>query len=70
MKKLKVEQPHLGDPTIEEEVKETLLQQFNNISPKGGRQLLMDSGVLILLEWGIANAIIFDTVRREKETKY
>lgn len=30
----------------------------------------MDSGGLILLEWDIANAIIFYAVRKEKDTKY
>lgn len=55
---------------IEEETKVELMQNFSQITPKGGRQLLKDSTIFILLEWDITNPMIFYVVRKEKETKF
>lgn len=38
--------------------------------PEGGKQLLKDSGVLLLKEWDIANATIFDTVKKSKDAQF
>ena len=69
-KKIKAEKPSKEDSKIEEEIKENLLHDFDKITPKYGRKLLNDVGILILLEWDIANAIVFDVVKKEIYTKY
>ena len=63
--KMKAEQPDVEDSAIEKVVKEELTQGFNDITPEGGWILLKEAEILIFLEWDIANAIIFDLVRRE-----
>ena len=67
---MKAEQPNVEDSAIEEVVKEELTQGFNDITPEGGRILLKEAGILILLEWDIANAIVFDSVWREGQEKF
>ena len=68
--KIKVEQPNVEAFTIEEVVKEELIRIFDAITHEAGRTLLRDVGILILLEWDIANPMVFDVVRRESQTKY
>ena len=67
---MKAEQSNVEDSAIEEVVREKLTQGFNDITPEGGRMLLKEVGILILLEWDIANAIVFDSVRREGQAKF
>ena len=67
---MKVEQPNVEDSTIEEVVKEELTQGFNDITPEGGRILLKEAGILIFPEWDTANAIVFDSVRREGQARF
>ena len=42
-----------------------MTRSFNDITPEASRALLKDAWILIFLEWDIANAMIFDDVRRE-----
>ena len=58
-KRLKTEQPGRHESEIEEEIKANFIEEFAQITPKGGTQILKDSGVLLLPEWDIANAIFF-----------
>ena len=69
-KKIKAKQPDVEESTIEEVVKDELTQIFDDITPEGGRLLLKDAGILILLEWDIANAMVFDAIRREGQTRF
>ena len=68
--KIKAEKPNVEVSAIEEVVKEELIRSFDAITPKAGRALLKDAGILILLQWDTDNAMIFDAVRREGQTKY
>jgi len=43
----------------------TQMKEVKDISPDQGRQMIRDSGVLLLPEWDIASAIVLDTVRRQ-----
>ena len=63
--KIKVEQIDVEVFSIKEVVKEDLIRSFDAITPKARRAMLKDARILILLEWDIANAMIFDVVRRE-----
>ena len=44
-----------------------MIRNFDAITLDHGRKLLKDARFLILLEWDIANAMIFDAVRREEK---
>ena len=68
--KIKVEQLDVDISTIEEVVKDELTRIFDNITLEDSRALLKDVRILILPEWDIANAMIFDDVRREGQTRY
>ena len=68
--KIKIEKLEKEDFVIEEEIKEVILQDFDNITPKSCRQLLNDVGILILPKWDIASASIFYAIRKETATKY
>lgn len=41
------------------------MREFEAITPKEGRKLIADFGVLILPEWDIADVIVFYAVRKE-----
>lgn len=41
--------------------------EFEAITPKQGRKLIADARVLILPKWDIADALIFDAVRKETQ---
>ena len=64
--KIKAEQSILDMSTIEEVVKEEEIRNFYAITLEAGRVLLKDAWILILLKWDIANARVFDEVRRER----
>ena len=68
--KIKAKQPDVEESTIEEVVKDELTRSFDNITPKAGRTLLKDARILILQKWDIANAMVFDAVRRESQARY
>ena len=69
-KKIKAKQPDVEESVIEEVVKDELTRSFNDITPKDSRALLKDVGILIFPEWDIANAMVFDAVRREGQTRF
>ena len=67
--KINAEQPDKLEPVIKEEVKSKILSDFSQFTPEAGRQIVKQSGVLLLLEWDISNAIVFDSVRKQRDVK-
>ena len=67
--KIKAEQPDKSDSIIKEEVKSKFLNDFSKFTPEAGRQIVKQLGVLLLPEWDIVNAIIFDSVRKQKDVQ-
>ena len=67
--KVKAEQPDKSDSAIKEEVKSKFLNDFAQFTPEAGRQIVKQSGVLILPEWDIVNALIFYSIRKQKDVK-
>ena len=67
--RIKEEQLDVEAYSIEKVVKEELIRSFDAITLEAGRELLKDAGILILPEWDIANAMVFDAMRRESQTK-
>ncbi|MFC1451555.1 hypothetical protein ABXK36_38010, partial [Bacillus cereus] len=46
------------------------LEDFSQLTPKAKRQLVEESRVMVLPEWDIDNANIFDCIRKEKYVQY
>lgn len=63
--KRKNEQPHKVATALEEEVKQEMMAKFKTITPEQGREMVAKAGVLILPEWDIADALVFEVVRKE-----
>ena len=68
--KIKVEQPCKLDSFIKEKVKSKFLSDFAQFTPKAGRKLVKQLWVLIFPEWDIVNAMIFYSIRKEKDVYY
>lgn len=45
------------------------MNDFSKFTPEAGRQIVKQSGVLILPEWDIVNALVFDSIRKQKDVK-
>lgn len=67
---IKEEKPNKLDSEVEEEVKAKILEDFSQLTLEARRQLVKESGVLVLLEWDIDNVMIFYSVRKEKYVHY
>ena len=68
--KIKVDQLDRSDSIFKEDVKSKFLSDFSQFTPEAGRQIVKQLGVLILPEWDIANAMIFDSISKEKDVQY
>lgn len=64
--KKKEESPDRDIIEIENETKEEMVKQFENIIPEEGRAMVYTAGVLSLLEWDIVDAIMFNQVKKRK----
>lgn len=42
-----------------------MLMEFGSITPKQGRKMIAEEGVLILPEWDIVDALVLEAVRKE-----
>lgn len=50
---------------MEEEIKQEMMDDFKTITLEQGRDMVAQAGVLILLEWDIADALVMEAVRKE-----
>ena len=41
------------------------MQEFSSVSPKEGRKMIRSDGVLLLTNWNIADAMVFNTVTKK-----
>ena len=69
-KKIKLEHPDKLDFVIEEEVKSKFLSDFARFTPEARRKILKQLGVLLLPEWHMVNALVFDSVRKQKDVQF
>jgi hypothetical protein len=60
--KMKEEHPEMDETFIQNQVKEQMMQKFRNITPKEGRQMVRAANILLLPNWDIADALIFNSV--------
>lgn len=42
-----------------------MMDEFKTMTPKQGRDMVAQAGVLILPKWGIADALVLEAVRKE-----
>ena len=61
-KKLKAEHPKMDEVSIQNQIKEQMIQEFQNITPKEGRQMVKSSNILLLPNWDIVDALIFNSI--------
>ena len=47
-------------------MKAEVIEEFKNITPEEGRQLVNQAGVLIFPEWDITNAVAFSAIMKSK----
>lgn len=66
--KLKVEHPEIEDVAIQTQIKDEMIKEFQSLTPKEGREMVRASGVLLLPNWDIADALIFNLVSNKLET--
>ena len=61
-KKLKAEHPEMDEASIQNEIKEQMIQEFQNITPEEGRKMVKASNILLLPNWDITDTLIFNSV--------
>ena len=66
--KLKAEHPKIEDVTIQTEIKDEMIKEFQNLTPEERREMVKASGVLLLPNWDIADALIFNSIFIKLET--
>lgn len=59
-----MEQPHKDTSVVQVEIKKEMLREFEAITPEKERKLIVDARVLTRPEWEIADALVFDVVKK------
>ena len=60
--KLKTRNPEMDEASIQDRIKEEISKEFQNISPKEGRQIVKASNIFLLPNWDIVDALVFNFV--------
>ena len=61
-RKMKTEHPEMDEIAIQEQIKEEMIKELQNISPEEGRRMVKASNILLLPGWDIADALVFNSV--------
>ena len=61
-KKLKIEHPEMDEASVQSQIKESMIKDFQNMSLEEGRQLVKASKILLLPNWDIVDALVFSSV--------
>ena len=64
---MKTKHPEMDEASIQNQIKEQMMQEFHNITPEEGRQMVKTSNILLLPNWDIADALIFNSVSNRLE---
>ena len=59
---MNVEHPKMDKESIQNHIKQEMSKEFQNISPEEGRQMVKASNILLLPNWDIADALVFNYV--------
>ena len=65
---MKAENTEIEDATIQTQIKDERITEFQILIPKEGREMVRASGVLLLPNWDIADALIFNSISNKLET--
>ena len=60
--KLRTEHLGMDETTLQNQVKEEMMKEFQNISPEEGRNMVKASNILLLPNWDIVDALIFNSI--------
>ena len=66
-KNVKIEHLEMDEASIQNQIKEQMMQEFQNITPEEGRHMVKVANVLLLPNWDIADALIFNFVSNNLE---
>ena len=66
-KNVKTKHPKMDEASIQNQIKEQMMQEFQNITPEEGRQMVKATNVLLLPNWDIVDALIFKFVSNNLE---
>ena len=61
-KNMKVEHPEMDEASIQNQIKEKMMQEFQNITPEEGRQMVKAANILLFPNWDIVDALIFNSM--------
>ncbi len=64
---MKIEHPKMDEASIQNQIKEQMMQEFHNITPEEGRQMVKNSNILLLPNWDIVDALIFNSISNRME---
>ena len=59
---MKADHPEMDEASIHNQIKEKMMQEFQNITPEEGRLMVKAENILLLPNWDIADALIFNFV--------
>ena len=69
---MKIEHPEMDEASLQEQIKEEMMQELQNICLEEGRKMIKASNILLLPNWDIADALVFNFVSKKLmlENKY
>ena len=59
---MKIEHLEIVNAAIQSQIKDEMMQEFQNLTPEEGREMVRISGVLLLLDLDIADALVFKSI--------
>ena len=66
-KNVKTNNLEMDEASIQKKIKEQMMQEFQNITPEEGRHMVKAANVLLLPNWDIVDALIFNSVSNDLE---
>lgn len=61
-KRLKIENPKMDEASIQSQIKENVMKDFQNMNPKEGRQLVKASNILLIPNWDIVDDLVLSSI--------
>ena len=61
-KQLKAKHPEMDEASIQNQIKEQMIQELHNITPEEGKKMVKASNILLFPNWDIVDALIFNSI--------
>ena len=65
---MKAKHSEIEDASIQAQIKEEIIKEFQSLTLEEGREMVRLSGVLLLPNWDIADTLIFNCISNKLET--